>query len=407
MAAIVSDFRRALSATAGEVRAEVLRVLDELGFTVSVSQLTRIEAHRGSKLGAAMLTPRKMPVRITIDVVPHDGGCDVAVHLEDGLDSPIGKSYGVNGAYERLFRETHERIDGGLARLAGGAGRTSFAPPTFSSTTPTLGLVERANAAVGRGEETAAAKVGALLEGSTGPGTPRVWKGVEQVWFVAGGRQAVLSLAEAQAHLTIAAIVAAQPGSLPPPLAAALERFAGSVEQALTQAAPGTVRIPVADGERPVLEFMHTQVRIRDGLPVRTLHRCRDCRFEKITNPDYERLMERNRKLRSLASAAGATISSGGVRPFVVVGALFQLKHLDPSYTCPRCQAMQADEALATFCPACGDLRTEAVLRRCTKCDHDFLGSLTPEDPPFWAPVLATAAPVAAWPPPSPSSMAR
>lgn len=409
MVAIVSDFRRHLQSAPGMVRAEVLQALSDLGYTVSVNQLTRIEATRGSKLGAAMLLPKKMPVRIKVDVEILESGCDLIVHVEDALDSPVGRSYGVNGVYQKVFSEIQERVDAGLSRLEPAAAAAQFAPPVFASTTPTLQLVERANEAVGRGEERAVAAVNTVLAGGSGPGSSSAWKGLEQVWFESGDRVAVLSLAEAETHLAITLIVDGQPGALPDKLVTDLDRFAARVERAMSAAAPGVVRIPVSDEERPILEFMHSQVRIRDGLPVRTLHRCRDCRFEKITNPDFERLMERNRKLRSLASAAGATISSGGIRPFVVVGALFRLKSLDPSYTCPRCQAMQADEALATFCPACGDLRKEAVLRSCPKCHHDFLGSLTPEDPPFWAALHAmsaptpSAAPGSPWPAPTPA----
>lgn len=72
------------------------------------------------------------------------------------------------------------------------------------------------------------------------------------------------------------------------------------------------------------------------------------------------------------------------MRPFVLVGTLFNLKRLDPDYVCPRCQGMDADEGLATFCPQCGDLRKEAVLRKCPKCHHDFLAGLAPEPQPFW-----------------------
>lgn len=217
----------------------------------------------------------------------------MTVHVEDGLDSPIGKSYGVNTIYEKVFRELQERIDAGLARLDPEAARAGFAEASFASTTPSI----------------------SVLEGGPRDRTPAAWKGVEQIWFEGPTGVAVLSLAEGQAHLAIGALVASQEGSLPPGLARELEQFAGRVERTLADSPSGAVRIPISEAELPVLDFMHVQVRVRDALPVRTLHRCRDCTFEKVTNPDYQRLMERNRKLRSLGSAVGATIGGGACGP--------------------------------------------------------------------------------------------
>lgn len=234
--------------------------------------------------------------------------------------------------------------------------------PTFSSTTPTLGLVERANAGGWRGEETAAAKVGALLRAlMVSRNAAGVWKGVEQVWFVAGDVRPCSR--SPRPRLTSPSRPSSQPNPVHSHRRSPLRSSGspGSVEQALTQAAPGTVRIPVVDGERPVLEFMHTQVRIRvrparahaaplSRLQVREDHQSR-LRTVDGTQPQAALARERGR---------GDDRSSGGVRPFVVVGALFQLKHLDPSYTCPRCQAMQADEALSAPAqrPCCEGVRS-------------------------------------------------
>jgi hypothetical protein len=121
-----------------------------------------------------------------------------------------------------------------------------------------------------------------------------------------------------------------------------------------------------------VFEFLNQQAEIRAALPLRTLHICRSCRLEKITNPEYERIAARNEKLGHLMAGVGATVGKGGISPTFVLGQVFKLKRLDPKYVCARCQGMEADERVVTFCPSCAELRREVVLRLCSKCSFDF-----------------------------------
>jgi predicted RNA-binding Zn-ribbon protein involved in translation (DUF1610 family) len=116
-------------------------------------------------------------------------------------------------------------------------------------------------------------------------------------------------------------------------------------------------------------------------------------------NPDYQRLVDRNRKIRGLSGFLGATISSSGVSPFILVGRILPLVKMDPDYVCPRCQGLDADERVVVFCPNCGERRDEAALRTCRRCEHDFRAALEPET--LWLP-LGTAAERFAPPPPPP-----
>jgi hypothetical protein len=357
MASTALDFERRVSASPGQVRATLTRALEHIGFKVTASGLTVLEAKRGSAL-AGGFSKAKTPIgaEVGVDLEPDagpDGPCVVRVRLIDRLGGLGGGSTMM--PVDSPLEEVRCSLDAALGALDPDGARW-FGPARFSSV------------ADGGGRRSGEA--------------PMAWGEHDAVAMRCGDQLAWLSMAETQAHLAIAGLVAGEQGALPPNLTAELERFAMRLEHILETTADPVVVIAVAPDERPVLEFMHLQVRIRSSLPVRTLHKCRDCRTEKITNPDFERLVQRNQRIRSVAGGLGASFTRGGVAPFVLVGTLFHLKRLDPDYVCPRCQGLEADETLATFCPACGDLRKDAVLRVCPKCQHDFRSALGPEE--FW-----------------------
>jgi hypothetical protein len=167
-------------------------------------------------------------------------------------------------------------------------------------------------------------------------------------------------------------MIASHPGSMPPNLLRDVEAFAALVEQQLTAAAGSAAAVVVSDAHKPVFEFLNQQAQIRASLPMRQLYICRSCRLEKIVNPEYKRITARNEKIGDIMAGVGATISKGGISPTFVLGQVFKLKRLDPEYVCSRCQGMEADERVVTFCPKCADLQRDVVLRLCTKCKFDF-----------------------------------
>jgi hypothetical protein len=209
---------------------------------------------------------------------------------------------------------------------------------------------------------------------------PESWKNLDTVVLYAPDGAARLDLSELQAHLAVAVFITTRPGPMPAALARQVEAFASRVEAVLNQAGNGRqIEIGIENADKPVVEFLHQQARLREHLPVRTLHICRTCKLEKVTNPDLERLKQRNQRLRAIGGSFGASFSRSGISPFVLVGTLFRFTSLDPDYVCPRCQGTDAEAFVVTYCPRCGDLRSEAALRDCAKCKLDLRSTLDPE----------------------------
>ena len=120
-------------------------------------------------------------------------------------------------------------------------------------------------------------------------------------------------------------------------------------------------------------QFLDRQVRIRDQMPVRQVYQCRECRFEKVVDPECVRLLRRNRLIMSTSTPRQSPSTPGG-GVFRLGGRLMSIKDLDPDYICSRCQGREADETLATICPECGALSKDPVLSVCqsTGCQLDF-----------------------------------
>ena len=364
------DFERRLSASSFEVRRSIAEALREMGFEITVDQLTRMEAKRGSLLGSSLMLKKQMPVLAVFEISTDASGCVVLVHLTDNIRNLVGKTWGVNRQYREILAEVQRRVDLGLAKLDGAAS-LAFAEATFWSRAADVGLIEQSNVLTAKAVGGAVGVAGKAIDGGAST-MPKAWKGVDSVTFTSNLGVTVLTLAETQAALGVAVMVASHPGSMPANLARDVETFAAMVEQRLTAAAGRAARVEVSDAQRPALEFLHQQAQIRSELPMRELHICATCRLEKITNPEYERIAARNEKIGDLVAGVGATISKGGISPTFVLGQVFKMKRLDPKYVCSRCQGMEDDERIVTFCPSCAELQKDVVLRLCPKCGFDF-----------------------------------
>lgn len=363
------DFERRLSVPALEVRRAVSDSLREQGFQMTVEQLTRLEAKRGSMLGSSLLMKKSMAMVAVFEVTTEAGGTSVVAHLADHIPN-LGKTFGINRIYRDTFSEVVRRIDLALAKLDGAAAQ-SFREARFWSRAAEIGVLEQTNVISAKVGETAVGAAGKVIEGSSDR-TPSAWKGVDAVTFRSSAGYAVMSLADVQAELGVAVMVVSHPGSMPANLGRDVEAFAAMVEQRLTAAGGRAAQVEVSDAKLPVLAFVYQQARIRSELPMRQLQICATCRLEKITNPEYERIAARNEKIGDIMAGVGATISKGGISPTFVLGQVFKLKKLDPKFVCSRCQGMQADERVVTFCPNCAELRRDVVLRLCPKCGFDF-----------------------------------
>jgi hypothetical protein len=363
------DFERRLDAPSFDTRRSIAESLRHLGFELTADQLTRLEAKRGSLVGSSLMIKKQMPVRAIFEVSSEPNGCLVVGHLTDNLRSWMGKTWGVNRQYRDIFDEIRRGVDVGLAGLDG-ASAESFGEPTFWSRVSDVAVLEQTNIVTSKAAAGAGAAVKALERPKST--TPSAWKGVDSVTFTSDSGVASMTLAETQARLGVAVMVVSHPGSMPPNLSRDVESFAAQVEQSLTAAGGKAVSLEVSGAQRPVMEFLDQQAEIRSALPLRTLHICRSCRLERITNPEYERIAARNEKLGHLMAGVGATVGKGGISPTFVLGQVFKLKRLDPAYVCSRCQGLEADERVVTFCPNCAQLQRDVVLRTCTKCSFDF-----------------------------------
>ena len=383
MASITLHAERSVAAPLQAVRGALGQAMRQAGLTVKAEQLTLIEAVRGSQLAAAAMQLRKLPLMATLRISPEGECCAVAVQLSDRWKSPVGRTWGANGLYRKAYEEILGAIDAALGQLDP-AGAAAFEPGHFHSKTRDIAPLEGANAATARAGGALAEKTTRALEGGERGGAPKAWKGVGQVRLVGPKGAAALDLADIQGMLTVGAHVLSQPGSLPPPLAAQVERFVARVEAELSAGGEEMPdrRVELAPNEVPVVEFLRQQARIREQVPLRTLQVCTTCRLEKVVNPDYQRLQTKNRRIRAFAGSAGVFLSPAGLSPYILVGRLVQFKQLDPDFVCNRCQGLEADACVITFCPNCGERRAEAALRVCKKCNHDFRAAL--EDEQLW-----------------------
>jgi hypothetical protein len=396
----VSTTSRTVTAPAASIRAELVRALRDLQFEVTVEQVTLLEARRGSQLAAAALQLKRLPVLAAIRINASDEGASAAaqtvvqVRLTDGWHSGAGRALGLSRSYAEVFAEVHGRIDVALHVVDP---TVATPPPQALGGAPDAGLLDRVTARSGSFGNAGPSRVEGWLEGRAAS-TPDAWRSVAGVRLVSSEGEALLPLARVQTMLTVALLVSRSPGSMPERLAADVERFAGRLEAELGMPAGGAPRLSVPAEEMPVVRFLWEQARIRESLPLRTLQRCTTCRHEKVVNPDFKRLVERNRKIRGIGGALGASVSSHGASPFFLVGRLLPLAKLDPDYVCPRCQGLESDDRVIVFCPNCGERRDEAVLKNCARCSHSFRGALPPEQ--LWVEVVPEPAPAPAELPP-------
>jgi hypothetical protein len=373
------------------VRSAVARTLREVQFAITAERVTGLEGRRGSQLAAGAFQYKKSPVGIKIDFSGDADASVIAIHLFDRWRAPGGKAWGTNRTYFEIFTEIAQRLDGCFIALDP---TVVLTPPEFTSTAATVEVFERTNLATGVAGHKASQRVDQWLTG-----TPKAAPGGPQVVIAAPDAEAIIDAMRVQEMLTVALLVSRIPGSMPPALTADVERVAAAIERVLDDANPGMVPvIEIAAEDRPVITFLHEQARVRHALPLRTMQRCTTCRHERVVNPDYQRLVERNRKIRGITGFLGASISSRGVSPFILVGRILPLVKMDPNYVCPRCQGLDAEERVVVFCPHCGDRRDEAALRTCPRCQHDFRKALDKET--LWLPV-GTAAERFTPPPPS------
>lgn len=367
MDSIVLESERVLGVGAAEARMVVVRALRDQQFTMTSEQVSIVIAKRGSQV-VGSVQPKKLPVVVRATFQPTGAGCTVSIRISDAWRSPMaGKVWGMNGPYRTLMADIQMGLDHVLVPIAGAD--ITFTEGTVITATRDVAGLSVGNAALGKAGGVIADKTDALLTPASNHATV---KALKEVVLRGPNGNASFDRMDVEAMFTVGLLVSNNHGSMPANLAHDVELLATRLETAVAQQPSGRVVIDIDEAEVPVAEFLGLQAAIRQELPLRTLHVCTTCKFEKVVNPDYEKLQEKNRRRKALTGAVGATVSSSGINPFVLVGSFVRLKNFDIPFVCPRCQGLDADSSVITYCPNCGQRRDEAVLRRCGRCQYNF-----------------------------------
>jgi hypothetical protein len=384
MDSIVLESERHLRVGANEARATIIHSLRTQEFSYISEQISMITAHRGSQLLGAV-QEQKLPVMLNATFRPTSSGCAVKVRLADAWHSGIGKVWGMNGQYRTLLGEIQTEIDDALEPIAGDI---EFDRATVTLDTRDVPGLSIANAAIARAGEAVVEKTDELLTPARGVTS----RSLDALLLRSSKGIAAFGRLDVEGLLTVGMLVSTRKGaSASPGLALDVDRLSTRIEMAIAAQPSGRVTLALQDTEVPVAEFLDEQASIRQQLPLRTLHVCTTCKFEQIVNPDCEKLQERNRRKGVIKSTVGATVSKGGISPFLIIGSVMKLKNFDIPFVCPRCQGLDADSSVVTYCPQCGERRDETVLTTCPKCDHDFAGSVAEEVAAMWQQEAAPA----------------
>lgn len=375
---------RAVDVPLTTVRSSLVTAIRQLGFTFSVDQLGTVVARRGSTLAGLSLTPGRVPLELRVDLESRTSGPEgtvVTFRLEDRWGLAGTKQWGAISVYRTAFGEITAALDRAI---------TTVAPEAVTEPWEVdLGAGDVAGLA---GASTHAANAGKVLaRGSdalfgSAKGPRSASDGLHTARLVCGDRHIDLPAERLDGLITAGQLIAARPDPLPQRLAQQVQALVLSLEmqlEALRLRPPGApAALEITEEQLPVVTFCYQQSLLREQLPLRLLLQCTTCKLPKVVNPDFAALKEKNRRRGVLAASVGGVFTTQGIAPYIMLGRLVQARNSDPDFVCARCQGLDADQTLITFCPSCGDRRDEAVLRACDHCGHDFR-SRAAEVPPW------------------------
>jgi hypothetical protein len=343
-------FERRVQADVEAVRRAAFTALRGMKFVVDKSQGSYAEAHSGASwFPRPGVKARPMRARLSI-FAQADRTC-LQMQLTDSEPVVVDVA-AARRAYEELFNQVCHAIDGELSRLDPELERRSSAIEARADELGARAQVER---------------LGRVIRRRLGPPSDK-----DDLRLYTSEVAVTMPVAEAELCLSVASITLTDPG-LPDSLVTDLREVERLLRDALHSHGV-TPDVAVTDRQQHIVDFLHRQAKVRLSLPVRELHRCQDCGYEKIVNPDYQRLLSRNRGLRQLAGIAVSTMAMPHTAPFAIAGRLMNMQALGNKFTCVRCQGTHADVHLVTICLTCKQIVKDPVLRTCPTedCGRDF-----------------------------------
>lgn len=136
-----------------------------------------------------------------------------------------------------------------------------------------------------------------------------------------------------------------------------------SAVEAWAQARPDTwlATLDLTPEEAALYNLCAKHEELREGLERRLLRTCRSCRFQRMYNPEYERLQARNKMIDGLL--------------YLPSNALMALRRFqrDPKFICSRCQGLDSLDREVVLCPQCGATVMDVLLSQCSQCGYDFI----------------------------------
>lgn len=120
------------------------------------------------------------------------------------------------------------------------------------------------------------------------------------------------------------------------------------------------VTIHLTDEEVKIYNRCLDDAMLRDGLEERVLRTCGSCKFQRIINPDYEKMMQRRRIADMMINWQRSVLRAVG------------RSNADPNFVCVRCQGLTYTDRTIALCPNCGTPNMSLLLSRCGQCGWDF-----------------------------------
>lgn len=386
---------RSLGVAMRRARETSKQALASQGCTLEVDAITQITGGRGSQWRIGFDND-DLPLLVTIDLDEIAGTERVELRLRiiDRWWSPIGSPLGVRDAYQHVFLEILAALDEAWRAIDPDA--PAFPAPSFQAPGLPSKIIQDTAKSYEQARTWVLNRADNLLGGRRdAPPVPAV-AGLQSVQIAfPEGVEVQLSADELAEMLGVAALIARQLGDLSDSELDHVEQLAARLEDAIEKAPRFSqqMRVPLLARDRPIFDLLRAQAHIRTELPVRRLMTCLACRTEQIINDDYQRLLERNRRLRLIMANLGTLLSEAS-STFAVAGTAYRFNKDDPNFVCTACQGLRAQSRMITYCPECGARQDQGLLRSCG-CGHDFTAGVAEELAALDAGRAAASRPVA------------